>query len=327
MKKIRIGVLGGANIAKRSIIPEIVRLNQHFELSGIASRDLIKANELAAMFTTSSYGSYEGLIDSEKLDALYIPLPNSMHYKYAKKALNKGIHVLVEKSLACSLDEVKELVDLAKTNNLLLMENFQFRFHSQLNYLKDFLDSKEIGEIRALKAVFCFPPFPDQDNIRYQKELGGGALLDAGAYTVKISSLLLGNQLKVEAASLITPPNHEVDIWGSAYLVDQTSGISSSCIFGFDHYYQCGIEVIGSKGKLSTNRLFTARDNYEPIYEIEVNGEKKQRIVLEKDNHFRNMLMAFYNKTSDDQAKEEENKQNLIQAALIQAIDEQSKRK
>ena len=140
MSIIKIGVLGAANIAKRSVIPEIKKLNSNYELVGIASRNKQTAKEIATEFNTKPYFSYEELLNNGNLEAIYIPLPNSLHYEYAKKSLLKGIHVLVEKSLGCNLEQVKELVQLARQNNLLLMENFQFRFHPQLEVIKKLLD-------------------------------------------------------------------------------------------------------------------------------------------------------------------------------------------
>lgn len=324
MSIIKIGILGTANIAKRSIIPEIHELPQLFSLVGVASRNIDKAREIATEFHLETYVGYEKLINSGNIDALYIPLPNSLHFEFAKLALSKGIHVLVEKSLGCSLDEVSMLVELARKKNLLLMENFQFRFHSQLQFLKDELNKNTIGELRALQASFCFPPFPDKDNIRYQKQLGGGALLDAGAYTAKISSLLLGKHLKVEAATLNSNNDFEVDIWGGAFLEQKKTGVCASLTFGFDHFYQCGIQVLGSKGRISTNRLFTAPKNYAPIFEIELNGKPKEIVELEPDNHFKNMLIHFHKYMTDDQAKENENITNLEQASLLQTIKQKA---
>ena len=102
------------------------------------------------------------------------------------------MHVLVEKSLACEYAQVVELNDLAKKKGLALIENFQFRFHSQLQYIKNIVGSGKIGELRCIKSAFGFPPFQEKNNIRYQKELGGGALLDAGAYPIKISQIFMG---------------------------------------------------------------------------------------------------------------------------------------
>ncbi len=126
--KIKIGVLGAANIAVKSVIPAIRELPDSFELVGVASRSLKKSEKVATLFETQTFGNYNELFDKNLVDALYIPLPNSLHYGWVKKALKSGIHVLVEKSLGCSLNEVKELNDLAEINDLTLIENFQFRF-------------------------------------------------------------------------------------------------------------------------------------------------------------------------------------------------------
>jgi dTDP-3,4-didehydro-2,6-dideoxy-alpha-D-glucose 3-reductase len=319
IKKVKIGVLSTANISKRSLIPAIKSLPELYELRGIASRDLSKAEELAREFDAEAYGSYEALLDKEIIDAVYIPLPNALHYRYAKLALASGIHVLVEKSLACSLSEVEELVELAKKNKLVMLENFQFRFHSQLKFLKEQIKNGKLGELRMLKAFFGFPPFADADNIRYQKHLGGGALLDAGAYTTKISQILLGLGLQVKAASLNSAPAREVDIWGGAYLEHPDNGVFATLAFGFDLYYQCGVELWFSKGKISTNRLFTAPAPYEPKFEIE-NAEGKSVLTLDPDDHFSNMLSYFFDCIFDSGKMEKENEQNLDQARLLESI-------
>ena len=134
-----------------TIIPAI-KNNPNFELAGIASRSKIKAKSYAASFDTIYYDSYEDLISSN-LDAVYIPLPNGIHYDWIKKSLNNNLHVLVEKSLACSLEEVKELNSLAKAKDLVLMENFQFRFHNQLKQIKDIINSGAIGDIKLFRST------------------------------------------------------------------------------------------------------------------------------------------------------------------------------
>ena len=327
MKKIKIGILGTANIAIRSIIPQIKNLESKFELIGIASRSKEKADDAAKKFNTKPFYNYNDIIDSSIIDAVYIPLPNSLHFKYSKMALLKGIHVLVEKPTGCSFQEVQELVNIAKMNDKSLVENFQFRFHNQLEFLMSTLESGIIGELRSVISAFCFPPFPSSSNIRYKKELGGGALLDAAAYTVKASSIILGDNLRVKSSGLNSSKNFEVDIWGSAHLVDTELGYSSTCIFGFDNFYQCGIQIIGSLGKISTNRLFTARENFSPTFEIEINGKDKKVVVLEPDNHFKKMLIHFHKTIFDKASKEQENIQNLIQAQLLQDIKNKSNEK
>ncbi|WP_456439439.1 Gfo/Idh/MocA family protein [Psychroserpens sp.] len=319
MNRIRIGVLGTSNIAQKAIIPTIVALPHIFELVGIASRNIVKLKDITSALDVKAFQGYDTIIDKNIIDAIYIPLPNSLHFEFVEKALKNGIHVLVEKSLGCNFLEVSKLVSLAQENSLVLMENFQFRFHSQLEFLINKLKSNEFGEIRAIRASFGFPPFSDSENIRYKKELGGGALLDAGAYTTKISQIILGNGLNVEAATLNKTPIDEVDIWGGAFLKQKETGLFSSLAFGFNNYYQCGVEVWCSKGKISTNRLFTAPPGYKPIFEIET-PQEKQTIELPSDNHFINMLTHFSNCIGNEHLKDIENNQNLDQARLIEGI-------
>jgi hypothetical protein len=315
-KKINIGVLGCANIAKAHLIPNIINLNEHYNLIGVASRTEGKANLFSEMFNTKCFFEYDDLLDIEDLDAVYIPLPNSLHFEWIKKALNKGVHVLVEKSLSCSYEKVLELNNIAKEKEMVLVENFQFRFHSQLEYIKKILQTGKIGDLRNVKSSFGFPPFNDKENIRYKKELGGGALLDAGAYPIKISQIFLGDDISVMASSLNFDKDKGVDTWGSAYLKQNNGCLSSEISFGFDNYYQCNVELWGSKGKLYTNRIFTAHNDYIPIIEIQtIDG--METIELDADNHFKNMLLHFYEQIFDKNKTDDEYKQNIVQARLI----------
>lgn len=322
MKKINIGILGCANIAQRFIIPTLKELEE-FNILGIASRTKERADEFAKEFDTKPFYSYEDLLEVKNLEAVYIPLPNSLHYEWIKKSLNKNLHVLVEKSMACDYAEVVELNELARQKGLILIENFQFRFHSQIRYIKDLVDSGKIGELRNIRASFGFPPFSDTDNIRYKKALGGGALLDAGAYPMKISQIFLGTNISVDSASLATPSDKEVDIWGSAHIKQNSGKLTSQIAFGFDHFYQNNIELWGSKGKIYTNRVFTAAPGFEPTIEIETN-DGKEMITLPSDNHFKNMLKHFYTLVILKESIDDEYSQNINQARLINELKEKA---
>ncbi len=313
METINIGIIGCANIAQRFLIPAFQELKE-FKIVGIASRSREKADRFSKKFSIDPYYSYDELLRVKNLDAIYIPLPNSMHYEWVKKALNKNLHVLVEKSMAGSYDEVLELNKLAKRKELVLIENFQFRFHSQLKTIKDLVDNGIIGELRNIRSSFGFPPFPDSDNIRYKKELGGGALLDAGAYTIKISQMFLGGGAYIDSATLNYSENREVDIWGSGCLKTTSSSVSSQIAFGFDNFYQCSIELWGSKGKISTNRIFTSPPEYSPTIELETQNGKEIK-HLNEDNHFKKMILYFYSQICNNNKEEYLN--NINQAKLI----------
>lgn len=319
-KLIKVGIIGLANIAKRSVIPEFQRLKNHFRIEAIASRDFEKAKSYASEINCIAYSSYDDLIENSGIDALYIPLPNSLHYEFIKKALSKNIHILVEKSLACSYEEVFELNQLAKSKGLVLMETFQFRFHRQFTFIKNILEQNQIGELRSISSAFCFPPFKELNNIRYNKELGGGALLDAGAYTIKIATLVVGFGLEVKAATLNSNEYHNVDIWGGATLYSPSTNVLAHLTFGFDNFYQCNIEILGSKGKVSTNRIFTAPNNLNPKILLEIFGEDPKEIELESDNHFSNLLQYFHKTIENSLMRENEYLENEEQARLINEI-------
>ena len=321
-RKINIGVLGCAAIAKRSLIPAILSSSDHFKLSGIGSRDLQKAGEWANQFGTIAY-AYDSLLDDDSIEAVYIPLPNSLHAEWIEKALKKGKHVLVEKSLATCLPDAIRLNELASSRKLVLLENFQFRFHRQLGEIRNILASGAIGDLRCVRSSFGFPPFPDPGNIRYQKELGGGALLDAGAYPLKIAQLFLGSNLTVTAAKLTFDQARGVDIWGGGFVAQRDGALFAEVAFGFDHFYQCNVEFWGSTGKLTATRIFTAPPGFEPTLLLE-SAKDTSTIKIPADDHFSNVLLHFHSLVSDPCHAAEEYDHNINQARLIEEFKNRS---
>lgn len=322
METIKVGILGCANIAIRSLIPAF-KQSSDFKLEMIGSRNDKKAQETALQFEIPSFGSYEDVIRNEKINLIYIPLPNGMHFEWIKKALDNNKHVLCEKSLTCSLNEAKQLIEIARSKNLMLFESFQFRFHSQTEWVKNYIQSGELGDIRVIRTFFGFPPFKEDDNIRYQSSLGGGALLDAGAYTVKCLSVFLPEEDFYVKGAVMTSDNiHDVDIFGGA-LLESKNGIIAQLSYGFDNYYQCGFEIWGSKGKLNSNRAYTAPKDYTPTLIIETNENGREEVKLKADDHFK-ALLCYIAKLIKNGNFEEEYIQNLRQAKILNDIKAKS---
>ncbi len=322
-EKINIGVIGCANIAEKYIVPALMK-SEKFKIIGVASRAKEKADRFAFKYSTKAYYNYDSLVNDPKIQAVYIPLPNSLHFDWILKALKNNLHVLVEKSMSCSFEEVLELNNFAKSNKLVLIENFQFRFHSQLSHIKNLVNNGAIGEVRNVRSSFGFPPFADKKNIRYNKDLGGGALLDAGAYPIKISQFFLGEDIIVDSASLYYQADINVDTWGSACLKQKNGILSSQISFGFDNFYQNNIELWGNKGKIYTNRIFTAPPGFEPSIELET-PEGKQIIKLPGDDHFINMLNHFHSQIKTKTELDLEYSQNINQARLISELFKQAR--
>lgn len=322
----KIGVLGTANIANRYVIPSILELNEKYTLKGIASREMAKAKKVASQFDIQPYESYSSLVNANDIDIIYIPLPNSLHAEWIEKSLNQNLHVLVEKSMACSFSDVERLNRMASDKNLLLVENFQFRFHKQLAVMHKMVSNRNIGELRCLRSSFGFPPFPDSENIRYNKELGGGALLDAGAYPLKIAQIFLGQDIEVTSANLWHDNKKDVDIWGGAYLRQKNGPLFAEVAFGFDNYYQCNLELWGSKGKITANRIFTSPPGIKTVFVFE-NEKGKETISIEPDNHFNNMLLHFHHLIQTKNGFDDEYTQNINQSRLLQELKEKANEK
>lgn len=310
--KIKVGILGCASIAKRSLAPAFAA-HPSFDLVAIASRTPEKAAEFAVQYGASPC-SYEELLERNDVDLVYCPLPTGLHYEWVKKCLLGKKHVLCEKSLAVNYDQVKHLVETARNNGCFLMESFQFRFHPQNLYVKKLLSEKAIGEIRALDVKFGFPPFPDgARNIRYSKALGGGALLDSGAYTVKATTYLLGDDFQVRMALCGKHADCEVDLDGHLWLQSQ-SGLVSKTTYGFHNYYQCGYEIWGEKGKIATSRAFTAKPDF--VAEVKVETDAGEKVEKFQADHFALMLDYIAEQVVNGSFEEEYN-QCLVQSRIL----------
>jgi predicted dehydrogenase len=308
MNKLRVGILGCANIAIRYLAPAFQN-HQHFELVAFAGRNLIKTKEISKKFNCEAILSYQLLINRNDIDLIYIPLPNSLHCEWVIKSLRANKHVLCEKSLGCNYEEVEAMVFESRKNNKLLIENFQFRFHSQHQFVKEL--------IRSFRSSFGFPPFIDPQNIRYKSKLGGGALLDAGAYTIKATQFMMGDSFIVKAANLNISVDRNVDIFGGIYMQNDL-GEFAELSFGFDNFYQCNYEIWGSIGKIIATRAFTAAPGFEPVVIIE-KQDNIESIKLPQDDHFSNLL-THINKCIELNDFEAENLQNLQQAKNIKQV-------
>lgn len=321
MPKIKIGILGTANIAKKAVIPTLLDLSNYFEIVGVGGRNLQRTKEFCESFDITSFKSYEELIQNPAIQAVYIPLPNAFHFEWVIKALDRGLHVMCEKSLGCNYEEVQIMVNKAREKKLLLMEHFQFRFHKQVEYIQSRLH--EIGEIRTIRSTFGIPPFGDENNIRYNKALGGGALLDNGAYPIKIAQVLMSESINVEACQL-NSELFDVDIWGNLSIKDSKTGVCLQAAFGFDHVYSCNLELMGSKGRIYTDRIYTAPPNHKANIMLEKqvgHNIEKEQVTLPEDDHFKNIWMYFHDMITTQKSFEVEYNQNLNQSKLIdQAI-------
>jgi predicted dehydrogenase len=197
---LRIGVLGAARIAPMALVAPARRV-PGAAVVAVAARDPERARQFAARHgVLRVHASYDALLADPEVDAVYNPLPNALHARWTIRALEAGKHVLCEKPFAVSVTEARAMADAAARAGRVLMEAFHYRYHPLFARMRTILASGEIGDVRHLEAHFCIPMVRPWD-VRYSAELGGGALMDAGCYTVHLLRHLAGAEPEVVAAS------------------------------------------------------------------------------------------------------------------------------
>ncbi|BDG36090.1 hypothetical protein PcaKH15_19960 [Parageobacillus caldoxylosilyticus] len=175
-RKVRWGIVSTVAIAKDVMIPAIHRAD-YAEVVAIASESG-RADQVAQeLGIPKAYDSYEKLLDDRDVDAVYIPLPNSMHAEWTIKAAKKKKHVLCEKPAALCEEDVRRMIEACEENGVLFMEAFMYQFHPQHERVKQRLASGEIGEVKYMRSHFSFYLQDRETNIRMNVELGGGELV------------------------------------------------------------------------------------------------------------------------------------------------------
>jgi D-xylose 1-dehydrogenase (NADP+, D-xylono-1,5-lactone-forming) len=258
---VRWGVLSAANIGVKHVIPAILA-SSNGQLLAVASRDLRRARELFAHIPQLRiYGVYESLLDDPEIEAVYIPLPNSLHAEWTIKALAAGKHVLCEKPLAITANQGASMVEAAQVNNRLLMEAFMYRFHPQTIWALEQVHAGRIGTVKQVRASFAFnvmlPPRPH--NIRLQAALAGGSLMDVGSYPVNFCRAVFGHSPSAVAARIYKPDDGQVELSTNAVL-DFGDGRFGLIDSSFDLLTRQVAEIHGEDGSISIPIPFTPGD-------------------------------------------------------------------
>lgn len=311
MKKI--GILGTSDIANRRFLPALKACNE-FEFIGIASREKIRAFDFISIHGGKVFEDYDDLLKSNEIDSVYIPLPPSLHFYWAKKALENGKNVLLEKPFTTNLYDSIELIRIAKKNKLMIMENFAFLYHSQLEQINQIIRKNVLGEIRLYKISFGYPIRASND-FRFNRELGGGALFDAGVYPLKLSQYLLGENLKLLASNKFL--KNDIVYYGSATL-ESESGLVSQISYGMDNSYKCELEVWGSDSTLIAERIFTAPTNLE--VRLKIQGKNNETIYIAPEDQFLKMICRFSEYIDNYDSRKIVFKSILEQSKLLDTI-------
>ncbi len=252
MDSIKWGLLSTANINRR-LIPAI-RASKRGQVTAVASRTQQSADAYAAQWEIpQAFGSYEAMLESDAVDAVYIGLPNHLHAEWSIKAMQNGKHVLCEKPFALSLAEVDEMTAVSRQTGMVLAEAFMYRHHPQTKLVGEWVRDGRLGDIVLVRAHFSFM-LQNRGNVRLVPEWGGGCLWDVGVYPLSFAQFVMGG-----------PPQ---SVWGEQWLgpsgvdesfsgqMDYGNGRHAQISSAFRLPFHTWAEVIGTKGRLTLNRPF-----------------------------------------------------------------------
>ncbi|MDQ3822463.1 MAG: Gfo/Idh/MocA family oxidoreductase [Actinomycetota bacterium] len=252
---VRWGVLSTARI--NDAVIRGARKSDRVEIVAVASRDQARADAYAREHGyRRAYGSYDALLADPDLEAVYISLPNSLHVEWSVRALEEGKHVLCEKPLDRSPDEVERAFDAAERADRFLMEAFMWRHHPQSLRLKQLVEEGAIGELRLIRSAFSFQ-LTRLEDVRMRPELQGGSLLDVGCYCVSAARLLAGEPDVVYGEQVLSPSGVDVRFAGTMRF---PRAVIAHFDCAFDLPARSVVEAVGSEGSLVASDPFILGD-------------------------------------------------------------------
>jgi len=253
---------------------------------GAGSRDPARAEAYVREHGLErAWPSYEAVLADPEIDAVYVALPNTLHVEWSIRALEAGKHVLCEKPMGHDPAEVARAFDVAERAGLVLMEAFMYRHHPQIKRARELLDGDAVGELRLVRAAFC-STVGRPDDVRWIRELGGGALLDVGCYCVSGLRLVAGEPEEVFGVQTLTAGGVDIRFVGTLRFGGGVLGHFSCAL---DTAPSQALEAVGSDGTLLVSHPFTA-----DVERVELRrGEKLEEIEVEHVDRYRLQLENF----------------------------------
>ena len=263
----RLGMLGAAWIGPMGII-EPAKEVDGVDVAAVAARDRERARAYAEEHGIPRvFDSYDDLLASDEIDAVYNPLPNSHHARWTVAALEAGKPVLLEKPFTANADEARQVAEAAEQTGLVVMEAYHWRFHPQAERAIELVASGAVGELSHVEAAMVFPSMHGPDDIRYRYDLAGGALMDTGSYA--LSNLRAFGELDVVRAECeemapnvdrrTTAELRYRDGGATASMLSEFTGTDRKAELGdpedidpeaFDFEFRAGVAVTGARGRL-----------------------------------------------------------------------------
>ncbi|MCL7940310.1 Gfo/Idh/MocA family oxidoreductase [Halomonas sp. ATCH28] len=273
MRQLRWGILSTAGIARKAMIPAI-QAAPNARLLAIASESG-KACDVSGQFAIPrAYHSFLALLEDPEIDAVYVPLPNSLHARWVIKAARHGKHVLCEKPAALTAREARSMQAACDQAGVCLMEGYMYRHHPQHTRVREILESGEIGEVRLVRGQFSFLLDTTATNIRLERDSAGGSLHDVGCYPLDVIRRLLGMPDQVSVLGRV-PSELGVDVTASGIL-RYADGRQAEFSSSFEQAMVNRYEVVGTHGTLLVPMAFRP-DKQGGVGELVITDEQRRR--------------------------------------------------
>jgi predicted dehydrogenase len=287
---VRIGILGAARVAPLALINP-ARGHAEVEVAAVAARDVSRGQVFGAKHGIARvHDSYEALIADPDLDAVYNPLPAGLHGRWTRAALAAGKHVLCEKPFTANAAEAREIAELAKKSDRVVMEGFHYRYHPSTLRAEQIIASGELGKLVRVEAALCLllPKFSD---IRYDYSLGGGATMDLGCYAVHMLRTFGGSTPEVVSAQAkLRDPQVDRAMTAQLRFANGHTGRVRCSLWSSD-LLQLSAKVIGDGGEL---RVLTLASAVAPFRRISVRSADGSRVErFPRRSSFAYQLDAF----------------------------------
>lgn len=321
-RKLRWGVLSTSNIGRIAVNPAI-KASANGELLAVASRDESAAREFAEKEgIPEHFGSYLGLLEDDRIDAIYNPLPNSLHKEWTIRAAEAGKHILCEKPLALNATECREMEAAATANGVKLLEAFMYRFHPRTQRVLEMVKEGAIGDVKQVRSTFTFPLDRPKD-IRWEATLGGGALMDVGCYCVNVSRTMVGREpVEVRAMANFRTPGVDQQMAGSLRFED-----------GLLAHFDCALtmerseayQIIGTDGHLRVQQAFLPGTEDAVIEEFDEENNLTSHTV-EGADEYRLMVEHFADCALNDRPLRYSAEEAALNMKVIEALHESARR-
>jgi predicted dehydrogenase len=322
---VRYAVVGLGHIAQAAVLPAFEHAKRNSRLVALVSGDEDKRRQLGRRHRdvrVVDYDGYEELLRSGEIDAVYIALPNNLHRQFTVAAAQAGIHVLCEKPMAVTEDECVEMLAAAEQNRVKLMVAYRLHFDSATLRALEIARSGRIGEPRAFDSVFTMQV--RDENIRLERELGGGPLYDIGIYCINAARHILGSEpLEVIGTSLTgsDPRFAEVEESFSAILRFPGERVATfTCSFGASDV--SSYRVVGTKGDLQMEPAYEYQEGL--TLRVRAGGRTRTQRFRKRDQ-FAPELLHFSDCILEDREPEPSGIEGLIDVHVIRALYESAR--